>query len=185
MEFIKSLQDSTSTETVIVGLLVTVITMVGIIVTMWFRHHKVRQGAEANRIAAETLRVTLNANKPSIAMAAKVIKKPHLPLENNASFTTKVTITNAGEKNITVEQVRLYLELRKSSGAFDRPLGVHKLLKQEMPVVEPAKAISKTLEIVVGHTAPPRVKIRVEADVRVGSGPVETIETDSHTDFIY
>lgn len=185
MDFLIALGEKGSLESIVLLLFVTAVTLLGIVVTMWFRIRKIRQGEKANEIADKALRVTLNDNKPSISLSVRIIDKPKLPLEHNASFSIEMTASNAGERNVVFEQVTAYVELRKPDGAFSQPLGEHRMLKEERPVVESAKSITRRIQLVVGNRAEPRVKVKLKANVRVGNNPVETVESDFLTDFIY
>lgn len=185
MDFLKAFGEKTSLESIIFLLFVTTVTLIGVVVTMWFRIRKISQGEKANKIAGEALRVTLNDSKPSVSLAVRIIDKPKIPLEQNASFSVEMTASNAGERNVVFEQVTAYVELRKSDGSFSQSLGDHRMLKEEKPVVEPAKKITRMIQLVVGNTAEPRVKLKLKAAVRVGNNPIEIIESDFLTDYIY
>ncbi|MEH6454846.1 MAG: hypothetical protein V7749_00860 [Cocleimonas sp.] len=166
------------------GAFLGAITIIGICITAWYRIKRVEEGKITNKIAIETLTNTVMPNRPSITLVADVTKL-NLPLDCSSSFCINVVATNAGERNVVFEKVRVRGEYQKHDGKFQANLGVHSIFKNNKPVVKPAESVKGSITITCGYMVEPRLKLILEADVRVGNYAIETFKTDYQTEWLY
>lgn len=156
-----------------------------LIVTIWFRYKKIKQGEETNRISQASLDYETQQPVPSVALSVSLLNKVALPLKSDSSYTLVVDFKNSGTDPVTFEKLIVTGEYQDHSGKFYANIGKHNVLGTSKPVFKSTKGDDESITIVCGSTVEPRMKVWVEAHVRVGNGATVIRRSDEVTLWLY
>ncbi|MFD2165165.1 hypothetical protein ACFSJY_02720 [Thalassotalea euphylliae] len=185
MEFIESIYTAISNLITKDSKFLLTLGALALLVAIWYRYKKIKLGEEANRISQASHTHNSQPPEPSVALSVSLPNKVALPLNNNSSFTLVVDFNNAGTDPITFEKLIVTGEYQDHTGKFYAHMGKHNVLGTSKPVLKSAKGNKKSITLVCGSTAEPRLKVWAEAHVRVSNGAIAIKKSDEVTLWLY